>query len=219
MGKSRGRIMRAIVAAWAVCLAGCSGEASEEADGSAYELSAEEASDAADAAAGEADRAAFTPAIPSLPPLPAHNYDDRNGLIYSYVSAVSEEDRKRGKAVGDVVSFAYLGRRSGKHTLAQVDTYGRILGYSYCSQPCRIITNSDGTQFGYSDLSIIGAAFADAIAGRLEIAQENEPRRVPPATSTPTPSPASIPSPEPTTEPSLPGPDGQPKDTNSDWPE
>lgn len=52
---------------------------------------------------------AILPNYEPLPTLPDHNYDERQGETYFYISAVSDEDRKRGIAVGDVYSFSYLG--------------------------------------------------------------------------------------------------------------
>src|SRR5690606_35568477 len=42
--------------------------------------------------------------------LPSPNFDERRGDTYYYIAAVSEEDRKRGRAVGSVSSFQYLGK-------------------------------------------------------------------------------------------------------------
>jgi len=43
----------------------------------------------------------------------AHNYDDKEGSIYEYISAVSEDDAKKGRAVGEVVLFAFRGVKNG----------------------------------------------------------------------------------------------------------
>lgn len=108
---------------------------------------------------------------PTPQPSPAHNYDERDGVLYSYVAAISEEDRKSGKAAGDVINFAYLGEENGVHVLVQVRPNGSIASRSTCRKPCRVITRDDGSQVGYNENSIIGAAFADALAGRLQQAQ------------------------------------------------
>ncbi|MBM0169683.1 hypothetical protein [Altererythrobacter sp. C41] len=124
------------------------------------------------------------------PPRPSHNYDERDGVFYSYIAAVSEEDRKAGKVAGDVVTFAYLGERDGRHILARVMPNGTITGRSSCRSPCRVITYEDGTQVGYNEGSIIGAAFADALNGELEIARLVRPTPLPPAELPPSPIPA-----------------------------
>ena len=135
--------------------------------------------------AAYAEEAAAEPAPTHIPAparaLASHNYDSKDGLVYSYIAAVSEEDRKKGKAAGDVVSFAYLGRRDGKYVLAQIGVNDSILGYSSCPRPCRVITYGDGSKVGYTEDSIIGSAFADAIAGRLVQAEEVAPEPPKPA--------------------------------------
>lgn len=161
--------------------------------------------DAASGAAAAATEAAYADPAPEVSPArPAHNYDARDGLIYSYFAAISEDDRKAGKAAGDVVSFAYMGKKNGKHVLARVDSDGSILGYSSCAKPCAVITKSDGSQVTYNESSIIGAAFADALAGRLNVAtvandnngvadtpaQATPPYRTQPQESQPLPSPS-----------------------------
>src|SRR4051812_38716123 len=47
----------------------------------------------------------------SAPPIPpkVHLYAINDGDKYGYVAAVSEEDKKQGKAAGDVVLFSYRG--------------------------------------------------------------------------------------------------------------
>ncbi|AKM06123.1 hypothetical protein [Pelagerythrobacter marensis] len=117
------------------------------------------------------------PPVQYEPPRPSHYYDERDGVFYSYIAAVSEEDRKTGKVAGDVVTFAYLGENDGKHVLARVMPNGTITGRSSCRSPCRVITYEDGTQVGYNESSIIGAAFADALNGELEIASLVKPTR------------------------------------------
>lgn len=130
--------------------------------------------------------------------IPAHNYDVREGHIYSYVAAVSEDERKAGKAAGNVVSFAYLGMRGDKHVLVRVLPDGSTRGEAYCGEPCRIISYPDGGQIAFTESSIIGAAFADALAGRLEIASYAP--RTPVGRLTPIPTGESAPSPVPTGE-------------------
>lgn len=110
-----------------------------------------------------------------VPRKPSHYYDDRDGVFYSYIAAVSEEERKSGKRAGNVVTYAYLGVQDGRHVLARVTPNGSELGRSFCRSPCRVITHWDGSQVGYDEGSIIGAAFADAINGEMEIAMPVRP--------------------------------------------
>lgn len=112
---------------------------------------------------------------PTVPARPSHYYDAKDGALYSYIAAISEDERKAGKGAGDVLTYAYLGKRDGKHVLVRVTADGRPLEEAYCGAPCRVITFGDGRQFGFTEGSVIGAAFADAIAGRLEIAVYRSP--------------------------------------------
>src|SRR5690349_8810435 len=61
---------------------------------------------------------------PAVPPLKLPNYRDKEGSIYEYVSAVSEDDRKKGKAVGDVFMYAFRGHANGLYRLSSVDDQG-----------------------------------------------------------------------------------------------
>lgn len=117
----------------------------------------------------------------------SHNYSERNGIIYSYVAALSEEDRRLGRAAGNVISFAYLGKAGGRHSLAQVLPNGNIINRSYCNEPCRVINYDGGQQVGFNEQSIIGAAFADAIAGHLAVSSitYSQPFATPTASSAP----------------------------------
>lgn len=130
------------------------------------------------------------------PTRPAHNYDEQNGLFYSYIAAISEDDRKAGKAAGDVVTYAYLGMRRSKHVLVSVRPDGSVISEAYCSDPCRVISYPNGRQVAFNESSIIGSAFADAIAGRLAIAEYARPQK-----PTPQQAPA-VPDNETTTRPS-----------------
>lgn len=110
-------------------------------------------------------------AAPVMPARPSHNYDAKEGVLYSYIAAISEDERKAGKGAGVALTYAYLGKQNGKHTLVRVTADGRPIDTAYCGTPCRVITLSDGSQIGFTEGSVIGAAFADAMAGRLEIAE------------------------------------------------
>lgn len=126
------------------------------------------------------------PSAPVTASAPAdeHNYAEREGDTYLYVSAVTEEDQRKGRAVGDVVGFKYLGQKAGRHTLLGVGEDGEPLNEADCADPCRIITRrvagrSSRTPFEAG--SIIGAAFEDALAGRLKIARSAATVPKPPA--------------------------------------
>lgn len=136
-------------------------------------------------AAADTDPAALD--LPPPPaPVPTHNYVEREGATYFYVTAVSEEDQKKGKAVGDVLGFRYLGKNDkGQHALAQVADNGRVISNALCSEPCAIIKYGEGERIAYNPDSIIGSAFQDAINGFLKTApdkgsfdQTNYPRTV-----------------------------------------
>lgn len=101
-------------------------------------------------------------------PVPTHNFVEEERGTYYYVTAVSEEDQKKGKAVGDVLGYRYLGKNDkGQHVLASVADNGRVIAKAYCSEPCTIIKYGDGERIAYNPNSIIGSAFQDAINGLL----------------------------------------------------
>lgn len=105
-----------------------------------------------------------------------HRYDLNEGFDYHYVSDVSEEDRKRGKALGSVTTFRFLGVVQDKYVLANVDSKGSVILRSSCAKPCVIITQGDGEKLPFNTDSIIGAAFEDALAGRMKEYTQREPK-------------------------------------------
>lgn len=113
------------------------------------------------------------PTVPEKAPEEAvpPNFSDREGDRYFYASAVSEEDEKRGKATGDIVTFRYRGKIDGLHVLEHLSEAGQIYSRAECATPCRVIkrTSGNGTvdRLPFSPTSVIGSAFEDAIAGRL----------------------------------------------------
>lgn len=173
---------RAPVILFALALYGC-GSPTQEPD--PVRLNSYETADLS--AAGEAVIPTTAYEAPK-PVIPSHYYDERDGVLYSYIAAVSDEDRKTGKAAGDVITFAYLGEEEGRHTLVQVRPDGSIASRATCKKPCRVITRADGSQVGYNEGSIIGAAFADALSGKLERAHY-VPRQAPAAPVAPPPAP------------------------------
>lgn len=133
---------------------------------------------AMDAAAGAGEAAAGdnsgVPAAPVPPPAPPHNYSDKDGSTYYYVTAVSEEEAKTGKAAGDVASYRYGGKDDdGAHVV-----FGYGTRYT-CSVPCKIIKTSDGRRLAYNEGSIIGAVFQDAIRGYLKATPKPKPQPQP----------------------------------------
>lgn len=117
------------------------------------------------------------PRRPSTPP----NFAESENWTYHYVTAVSDEDREKGRALGDIVSYQYRGMRNGRHVLASVDDDGAVLGESECSDPCRIITSRHGRRtrrLPYDNGSVIGSAFEDAMNGHLQVrgARRDDPR-------------------------------------------
>src|SRR3546814_17298636 len=82
-------------------------------------------------------------AIDAAPVLPDHNYDEKRGWTYYYVAAVSEEDRKKGRAAGSVVAYQYLGKNEeGQQVLASMNTNGNVSHRASCASPCRILAKS-----------------------------------------------------------------------------
>jgi len=102
---------------------------------------------------------------------PIHYYDEHEGDRYLYVGAVSEDDKKSGRAVGNVVEYRYVGIRDGMTTLERVTDSGQVLGLLQCTSPCRVMKVTNGysvDRMPYDTASIAGAAMSDAITGQLE---------------------------------------------------
>jgi hypothetical protein len=129
-----------------------------------------------------------TPAPPPPPPVREHNYDERRGQTYLYISAVSEEDRKQGRAVGNVSAFRYFGRNAdGEYILASLQPNGAISYRAKCRSTCRVIDTDYGESIPYSPTSIIGAAFEDAFRGKLQVSPDPTTRQPDPITAPITP--------------------------------
>src|SRR3546814_14239022 len=91
------------------------------------------------------------------PSVPDHNYDEKRGWTYYYVAAVSDEDRKKGRAAGSVVAYQYLGKNEeGQHVLASMNTNGTVSHRASCASPCRIIDMSYGGNLAYSGRQSVG---------------------------------------------------------------
>ena len=105
------------------------------------------------------------------------NYAEEEDGIYSYISAVSEEDKKQGKAAGNVIRFAFRGIKDGRYVVSLVDDDGKTLTDSECSKPCRVIKTQLGDEVvrqEYTPESMIGAAFQDALSGKLKVTPERQ---------------------------------------------
>ena len=116
------------------------------------------------------------PTAPSFPasvqpPLPpSHHYNFREGDVYGYVAAVSEDAQKRGQVAGDVVMFRYAGFSGGQFHLEQLNAQKEVIGSATCAKPCVAIKSDiEGhvERIAYNPDSIIGAAFDDAMNGQL----------------------------------------------------
>lgn len=130
-------------------------------------------------------------ALSAAPPKPAYvpHFDDQEGETYFYASAVSEEDKTKGKAVGSVVNFRYLGESGGVHKLASVDDAGQTILRYECSTPCKIIKlafHGKTERIPYNTQSVIGAAFEDALNGSLRAARLSgaDAKKLPPSDNT-----------------------------------
>jgi hypothetical protein len=130
------------------------------------------------------------PVAPPPPPaLPPANFSEKDGDVYLYTTAVSEEDQKKGRATGDVVGFKFKGDADGVYRLAVLNDADREIGSAECRRPCSVITYryNDGSKdrVAFSDNSVIGSAFLDAFNGHLKQAKakQNIAKRMPSPTS------------------------------------
>lgn len=107
---------------------------------------------------------------PPPPPPPEPNYVQKEGNIYRYTSAPSEDDKKAGRITGDVVSFRYLGKKDGVYTLGSLDDNDVVISRYQCTNPCKIIVrNYEGTKTRtpFNPESVGGSAFVDAFNGLM----------------------------------------------------
>jgi len=105
-------------------------------------------------------------------PVPTHRYNYREGELYGYLGAVSEDQKKAGVATPSVVMFRYAGYWGGENHLDLVSDQGNVVESAECAVPCVAIkrTFADGSvdRVGYTPDSVIGSAFLDAMNGQLE---------------------------------------------------
>ena len=80
---------------------------------------------------------------------------------------------------GDVLVFAYRGVVNGLYRIASLNDEGGTDWYYECEKPCIVIKRHIGSKverLAYTPTSVIGAAFEDALNGRLEVAKERSSR-------------------------------------------
>lgn len=153
-----------VLLASAVFLASCS--ESTEPNYSDADLNADAGSSDTDIATAAENAASNVP----VTPVRNHNYDFKDGDLYGYIAAISEEEQKVGKAAGDVVTYRYVGFWDAAHHIELVGDNSAILSVSDCSMPCVAIkTYSNGTmrRVAYNPASVVGAAMQDAMSGKL----------------------------------------------------
>lgn len=112
------------------------------------------------------------PQPPSKPVEPIHNYNFKEGDLYGYIAAVSDEEKKTGKVAGDVLTFRYAGFWDGQYHIERVDDANRIVSVSSCAKPCVALktwSNGQMTRVAYNPESIVGAAMQDAMDGRMKV--------------------------------------------------
>jgi hypothetical protein len=128
-------------------------------------------------------------------PVPTHLYAIKDDDRYGYVTAVSEDDQKQGKAAGDVIFFVYRGRDRNTYKLDQVTASGVVVETTECQRPCTAIKRyryGDVSYVGFEPTSIIGSAYTDAFNGFLQASplpkarEESLPSYAPATASVPT---------------------------------
>jgi hypothetical protein len=124
---------------------------------------------------------AFDPIEPAIPnnviePVPTHEYAFEENGNYGYISEVSEEERRHGRATGNVSLFAYRGRIGTTYHVSAVGEDGRTTLAYECGTPCvaikRMVGSNVAARIPYEPRSIIGAVFTDAMAGQLRVTRE-----------------------------------------------
>lgn len=138
--------------------------AASDASSSATADAQQAAAAATDAQSAAADAQVAAAAAATDAAAADHNWIYKEGLTYGYASGLSEDDKKAGKAISDVVMLRYLGTKDGLYRLLSVDD-GTI---ESCANPCRVI-KAGSDHYMYNPNSVIGAALQDAFNGKLEV--------------------------------------------------
>jgi len=150
-------------------LFGCSGASGSTANTAVENLTAENLV-VENASGGDPFADAVNSSAPSA--VPAHRYQYKEGDLYGYLGAVSEDQKKAGVATPSVVMFRYAGYWGGENHLDLVSDQGNVVESAECTVPCVAIrrTFADGSvdRVGYTPDSVIGSAFLDAMNGQLE---------------------------------------------------
>jgi hypothetical protein len=110
---------------------------------------------------------------PITPPAPQHNYAEKDGANYYYLAALTEEEEKRGKSSGNVLTVQYGGKNKDEGHIVFIDGWRTT-----CSVPCKIIKFSDGTLSRYDEVSVISLAFQDAMGGFLKVPPKPKPQPI-----------------------------------------
>lgn len=102
-------------------------------------------------------------------------YAMRNGDLYGYEPATTEQDRKAGLQAKPLVMYAYNGQRDGVHQLMQIEPPNNVVTME-CARSCSYVTLTHyrgGKHVRTQHVrlvpgSVAAAALGDAWAGNLQ---------------------------------------------------
>jgi hypothetical protein len=93
-------------------------------------------------------------------PAPSHNYLSRDGDLYCYPAAVSQDAKEAGQAAEDVLCFRYGGKVNGAYVFTPERDPGTVIS---CDDPCKVIKfdvyGQTVKRVAFEPGSVIGAAF------------------------------------------------------------
>lgn len=108
---------------------------------------------------------------PAVVAAAAHNYQTRDGNLYCYQTAISQDALNAGQAASDVLCFRYLGEHDSVYRFSPEQTPGVIVS---CATPCETIKFTVAGEIvkrvTFEPNSVIGGAFEDAMNGQLKAA-------------------------------------------------
>ncbi|CAN7313815.1 hypothetical protein LJR029_005491 [Caballeronia sp. LjRoot29] len=109
------------------------------------------------------------------PPAPEHAYALAEDGEYGYQRALSEDDKKAGRATAALLMVRYLGEKQEIRSIKIVD--GNLANIISCAPPCKFVKSRSyysgrlvkTETVPVTDGSLIQAVMADAISGQLHV--------------------------------------------------
>lgn len=105
---------------------------------------------------------------------PTHRWEYREGKEYGYSAALSDDDKKAGKAVAEVQMFRFLGEKDGVYRVGFSQNGSTMV--AGCANPCQVVKitisseySSEVSRVQFNPDTVIGGVLMDAFNGQMDV--------------------------------------------------